>query len=316
MLIRCVAVFGLVALSGLPPVAEAAPADCATLVAGFNAAVRDARIEDAQGIVDRIAVDDSCATMMVAAQRRLSALRLGLAQARSGDPNATSETESLLVAADRPQVLWQAAATLGEFRFGQRRFADAAAAFDRAIEIIKNEGLTPKAPSPDEIAGLVQRGSQARLLAAEPAPNAPEGTFAAAVKDKRDGTLGGVYSQSIRGVTPRTLPLPVTFVYGQAAFTSVGEQAARELLTALREQRPDRIILVGHTDPRGTPQGNLRLSVDRARAVAKFLADNGLEIPVETVGKGQTEPLVIPDRSGLTEDDIFALNRRVEWRRP
>ena len=117
-------------------------------------------------------------------------------------------------------------------------------------------------------------------------------------------------------MVPRALPVPITFVYGQAAFTSVGEQAARELLTALREQKPERIILVGHTDPRGTPQGNMKLSIDRAKAVAKFLADNGLDIPVEASGKGQSEPLAIADRSGLTEEDIFALSRRVEWRRP
>jgi outer membrane protein OmpA-like peptidoglycan-associated protein len=213
-------------------------------------------------------------------------------------------------------VLWQAAATLGEFRFGQRRFGEASAAFDRAIEIIKNEGLTPKPPSPDEIEGLVQRAAQARLLNAAPSPAAPGGSFVPAARDKRDGRLGGLYSQSIRGITPHSIPIPITFVYGQATFTPVGDQAAHELLDALREQHPEKVILVGHTDPRGTPAGNQRLSVDRAKALAKFLSDNGLDVAIEAVGKGETEPLVIADRSGLTEEDIFALNRRVEWRRP
>jgi len=34
-----------------------------------------------------------------------------------------------------------------------------------------------------------------------------------------------------------------------------------------------------------------------------------------TDGKGASEPIRLPDTSGLTQEDIYALNRRVEWRR-
>jgi outer membrane protein OmpA-like peptidoglycan-associated protein len=46
-------------------------------------------------------------------------------------------------------------------------------------------------------------------------------------------------------------------------------------------------------------------------AVAAFLRQNGISIPVQTAGKGATEP--ISDSAGLTQDDIYLLNRRVEW---
>ena len=70
------------------------------------------------------------------------------------------------MAAQSPEVLWQASATVGEVRFGERRFVEAAQAYDLAIEIIKNETLTPLPPSKFDIEGLIERSAEARLLAA------------------------------------------------------------------------------------------------------------------------------------------------------
>jgi hypothetical protein len=92
-------------------------------------------------------------------------------------------------------------------------------------------------------------------------------------------------------------------------------EAARELIVALKEQRPSRIILIGHTDTRGTTEFNLKLSRERANSVAGFLRQNGLGISVEATGKGSNEPMQLSDKSGLSQDDIYSLNRRVEWRR-
>jgi outer membrane protein OmpA-like peptidoglycan-associated protein len=225
-----------------------------------------------------------------------------------------SDFERLLLAAQAPEVLWQAAATVGEVRFGERRFAEAAEAYDLAIEIIKNETSTPTAPSRFDIEGLVERSGEARLLAANLTGTTSE-KFVQTAKDRRDGTLGGFYSRSVRGIVPHALPVPITFEYRKTTFTDVGQEAARELLEVLQEQKPSRILLVGHTDVRGTAEFNMKLSRERADAVASFLRQNGLAIPVDTEGKGFLEPMHLSDTSGLTEEDIYALNRRVEWRR-
>jgi outer membrane protein OmpA-like peptidoglycan-associated protein len=219
------------------------------------------------------------------------------------------------LAAEKPRVLWQASATLAEVRFGERRFAEAARAYDRTIEIIKNESLTPTAPSAFEIQGLLDRAGQSRLLAANVNQGEQGATFVQTARNERDGTLGGVYSESVRGIVPRAIPIPITFEYAKTDFTEIGGQAAQELLTAVKEQQPSKIILVGHTDVRGSAEYNMQLSRDRAAAVAKFLREHGLEITVEVQGKGANEPMRIIDASGLTQDDIYALNRRVEWRR-
>jgi outer membrane protein OmpA-like peptidoglycan-associated protein len=298
-----------------PGVGPSHAANCQQLVDAFNAAVESGREDDAQKLVDQIATDAECGRFQVAAQRRLSAFRLSAVNFLMARGRPVADYERLLVAADNPEVLWQAAATLGEARFGERRFAESALAFDRAIEIIKNESLTPTAPSKFEIEGLVERAAQSRLLAANAEPESRGRGFVQTARNQRDGKLGGLYSPSVRGIVPRAIPIPITFETGKTTFTGIGEQAARELATVIKEQSPSRVSLVGHTDVRGAADMNMKLSQDRADAVAAYLRDNGVAVTIEAIGKGANEPARLSDTSGLSQDDIYALNRRVEWRR-
>jgi outer membrane protein OmpA-like peptidoglycan-associated protein len=288
--------------------------DCAQLVDKFNRAIDGGRETEAQQLVDRIATDAQCGRFQSAVQRRLAAFRLYAAQSLMARGRPAADYERLLVEAERPQVLWQASATLGDVRFGQRQFVEAAQAYDRAIEIVKNEALTPTAPSKFDIDGLFDRAGQARLLAAN-APTEKGAKFVKTARNQRDGKLGGLYSPSVRGIVPRAIPIPITFEFAKTSFTNVGELAARELVTAIKEQQPSRIVLVGHTDVRGSEQLNMKLSHDRAEAVANLLRESGIEAKVDTIGKGSTEPMRLTDTSGLSQDDIYSLNRRVEWRR-
>jgi outer membrane protein OmpA-like peptidoglycan-associated protein len=87
------------------------------------------------------------------------------------------------------------------------------------------------------------------------------------------------------------------------------------LAEALKEQRPSQIKLVGHTDIRGTEETNQKLSVARAEAVAAYLKQAGVEATIETAGVGAKEPIKLLDPAGLSQDDVYALNRRVEFTR-
>jgi outer membrane protein OmpA-like peptidoglycan-associated protein len=124
-----------------------------------------------------------------------------------------------------------------------------------------------------------------------------------------------MFSPSVRGVVPRAVPVPITFEYRSSTLTEQGRAAAAELARAIKEQQPQSIRLVGHTDARGAPDFNRKLSVDRAATVAAFLKESNIDVPVEPVGVGADEPLRLTEENGLTQDDIYALNRRVEWRR-
>jgi outer membrane protein OmpA-like peptidoglycan-associated protein len=290
----------------------AAAQDCASVVQSFNRLVDASRWGEAQSGIDALAMDSACAGYVVPAQRRLAASRLAAVQKSMARDGFLADYAELLTEADRPGVLWQAAATLGAVRFDGRHFADAAHAFDRAIEIIKNETLTPNAPSRIEIEGLVDRAAQARLLAANLAQKEGGGFVKTAT---RGAEIGGVFSPRVRGVVPRAIPMPITFDYRSATLTEIGEQAALELARAIREQQPSRVRLVGHTDERGNTEFNKKLSLARAEAVAVFLRQNNVDVPLETAGVGADEPLKFGGTNGLSQDDVYALNRRVEWRR-
>ena len=114
--------------------ATARAADCAQLVNDFNRAVDAGAEAEAQKLTDQIALDPQCGRFQIPVQRRLAAFRLAAVQYLMARGRPTGDYERLLTEAERPEVLWQASATQGEVRFGERRFVDAAMAFDRAIE--------------------------------------------------------------------------------------------------------------------------------------------------------------------------------------
>ena len=67
------------------------------------------------------------------------------------------------------------------------------------------------------------------------------------------------------------------------------------------------VQLVGHTDTAGSPEYNVRLSLERARAVAAALAREGVEpTKIRTEGRGESQPAVATG-DGVPEP----LNRRV-----
>ena len=78
-----------------------------------------------------------------------------------------------------------------------------------------------------------------------------------------------------------------------------GQEAARELVSAARNSGPRASSWSGHTDVRGTAETNMRLSRDRADAVASFLRENGLIVPVETAGRDRMSPCASSDTSGI-----------------
>jgi outer membrane protein OmpA-like peptidoglycan-associated protein len=291
----------------------AVAADCQPMIDKFNQAIDRGLDSAAQLEVDEIAASAECGNYLVQVQRRLAAQRLVHVQGLMALGRPQTEFDRLLVAAEKIEVLWQASATLGEVRFGERRFADAAQAYDRAIEIVNNETLTPIAPEKFDIEGLVLRAAEARLLAANVPALDGQMRFVKSARNLRDGTIGGIYTLSVRGITPKAIPIPITFEYAKTTFTNIGEQAAQELAAALKEQRARHVKLVGHTDVRGSEETNLKLSVARAEAVATYLRQAGIEASIETAGVGATEPLKLIDSSGLSQEDIFALNRRVEF---
>jgi outer membrane protein OmpA-like peptidoglycan-associated protein len=295
--------------------ATCAKADCDDLLRSFNAAIASQSLSEAQTLEGKIATDGACGAFKDDVQRQRAILELRMAQALMNRNAPQSEYEDLIIDAERPGILWRASVGLADMRFSERRFAEAAVAYEHALEIMKSRSKTPTEPSQATIMAVFDRASESRMLASSEEANGGKPVFVAAAKDHRDGTVGGSMSENIRGFVVSAVPVPVQFETASAKFTPVGEQAAKELLDAVRDQHPSEITIVGHTDERGDADYNMHLSEQRAKAVAVYLKQNGVVAKIVTIGKGKSEPLQLSNMDGLSREDIWALNRRVVWKR-
>jgi len=115
-----------------------------------------------------------------------------------------------------------------------------------------------------------------------------------------------------RGLTRRdaaqSVSLNIQFAHNSSALQTEAAAQLNQLLAALTSAslRKDRFQVAGHTDTKGAPQFNKRLSLRRAQAVRDFLVAKGMDAQrLDTVGYG-ADRLLNPDRP---EDPR---NRRVE----
>jgi outer membrane protein OmpA-like peptidoglycan-associated protein len=99
------------------------------------------------------------------------------------------------------------------------------------------------------------------------------------------------------------------FDSGQSTIRSNAQAALPSVVAAINAHfAGSEVIVRGHADSTGDPDTNLRLSQERATAVADWLAGNGLSAPKPAaVGLGSTVPAALEDTEiGTTT------NRRVE----
>jgi outer membrane protein OmpA-like peptidoglycan-associated protein len=292
--------------------ASAANADCVDLFNQFNKAISDDSLRDAKAVEARIAADGGCRDRLNEAKRQRAVFELGLVQQMIDKKAPSSDYEGLLL--DASDMLWRAASGLGDIKFSQRKFGEATVAYESAIETMKNPGLTPVAPDEKSVKAVFDSAVKSRMLAANE-EGAGGATFVSVAKDHRDGTIGGIMSPVVREIKIESVPMPIGFETATAKMTPLGEQAAKEFLQALRQQNPPQLTLIGHTDERGAADYNMRLSEQRVRAIADYLKQNGITAKVITIAKGKSEPLQLSDVPDLSQEDIWALNRRVVWRR-
>ena len=109
-------------------------------------------------------------------------------------------------------------------------------------------------------------------------------------------------------------PAPITFPYDEANVTAAGRQQAAALSEFLRRHNLDTATLSGHADERGSEEYNMQLSRTRLENVARYLRESGYAGKLVLVPKGKSEPYTNPDRSKLSKEDAFQLDRRVELR--
>lgn len=101
----------------------------------------------------------------------------------------------------------------------------------------------------------------------------------------------------------------ILFATNSAEFDHASEIILNSFIDFLKENPRLKIAIHGHTDNVGDPVSNMELSKQRANAVAKYLAENGIETGrMKWKGYGETRPVA----SNKTEEGR-ALNRRTEF---
>jgi outer membrane protein OmpA-like peptidoglycan-associated protein len=103
---------------------------------------------------------------------------------------------------------------------------------------------------------------------------------------------------------------PIQFETGKSTIKEVSFPILDEVVDLMKSREEIRVGVYGHTDSRGAPGFNTRLSKDRAAAVMKYLVDHGVAAKrLESEGFGPTKPVDTNDT-----DEGRAKNRRVEFK--
>jgi outer membrane protein OmpA-like peptidoglycan-associated protein len=284
-----------------------ARADCTSSLASFKSAIDRAALADARRLEDEIRDDPSCLRFYNQTRDDRIKLQLSLASSGRGPWSTQAEREAAIVEAASVRQTWRGQAALGDLRANQRKFPEAVAAYNEAIQRIGK----PIAASDAEKQAMLSKVAAVKLLANDD----DNGSKATTFQSTRDvsGAPSGPYSPVLRAVGVVKIPVPINFETASTNFTAIGAKAFEELYDALSGQEIREVTLIGHADQRGEDGYNMRLSEARVKRVAEELRRKGLNISMKVEWMGKRQPLdisALPFRPNETE--MLALNRRVE----
>ena len=237
--------------------------------------------------------------------RALSNLHAHVARERLAGGASLASQRALLERGRAYAGTWPTLALLGDVAHDAREYDRAAALYQEALVAINNKTATPK-PPPDSVIDRIHRlAGQDRLLA---------GRYVE-TPTNRAGEPDGLAAPGYRGFKPQKALIPITFEYGLAEFDALGRRYAEDMVKAVMQQNPARIVLSAHTDKHGGDAYNLELSRQRGEALRDFLQGRGVKQPIEVIAKGKREPLDLADPEHYGQEEVWRMNRRVEWMR-
>ena len=162
-------------------------------------------------------------------------------------------------------------------------------------------------PSADGHVGtvVVQRGEERQVLHQAYATSR---TGQSELSELSASEVERTYGNTLKSLPARPATFLLYFVTGTDELTPDSKLELDKVLAAMRERPHPDVVVIGHTDTVGDPEGNDRLSAQRADTVKGFLV--GIGIPAErirTAGRGERE-LLVPTDDNVEEPR----NRRVE----
>lgn len=289
-----------------------AAGDCDGLVGAFDRAVASKSVDAELNAMAAIANDIVCGAQTDEYRGKLIDSLIDLA----GDPQVpASDRDRALARAQETIAIggtWRNASHLADFYARRNDNLNAFEWYEKSLSYVTSRLAV--GASDAEIRALARRASAAKILASDDIEGKKIAKLAESAREL-DGRVGGIYSRDLlRGAEVEAVPLPINFFTNETRFTAVGEKAADELAQAVKEQNVHVMTLVGHADPRGDPRYNIVLSKRRAEAVRDYLLARGVAAQVIVDGKGSDQPFdVLLLGHPVTQEEAWALDRRVEW---
>ena len=133
-------------------------------------------------------------------------------------------------------------------------------------------------------------------------------TQAPRIRNLRESDVKQRFGDVIATLPPPPQHFTLPFRFDSEELTDEGRRLLQDALQAVKSYPVSDVVVVGHTDTTGTPQGNAELGLRRANAVRALLVDAGLTLStIEVRSHGEAE-LLVP-----TADNVFEpKTRRVE----
>ena len=202
---------------------------------------------------------------------------------------------------------WEISFLLGETARKQRDATGALTAYREALGLVDNEELTPTPPHRDDIALLRDRLDETAIVVAQLSPASMK------LPVNRTGQLISQYSFATRGYKRKKALAPILFVFAKDVLTDAGRTIFADVLETLTKQGSPDITVVGHTDPIGSRESNMQLSLERAAAVKRALLAESYAGRVTTRGMGEEQPFKFDDPGLYSEKTRNQSHRRVEF---
>lgn len=123
-----------------------------------------------------------------------------------------------------------------------------------------------------------------------------------------EASVTKTYEHLIQAQPPKPKTFILNFVLDKNVLTEESKAMIPAVLQAIRERKPTEITIFGHADAVGTEQRNIRLSADRANAIAALLRKTDPSLDrIDVQYFGDKAPLV-PTEAGKPQPK----NRRAE----
>ena len=289
-------------LAGVP--FEDARAGCREVAKPLQEALAARDLDAARRHYEAVQVEFTCSgDFRHQAKRAVSDLHARVAQERMAGGASLASQRALLERGLDYGSHWWTLALLGEIAYDERDYGRAAVRYQEAVVAINDEEETPQPPPAAESERIFRLAEQSRMLAER---------FVETPKS-RSGEPDGLAAPSIRGFKVEAASQPITFETGTAEFTGKGRRYAEEWAGLLKRRQSGRITLSAHTDERGGDAYNLKLSERRGEAVLQFLRAHGVTQPIEVRAMGESQPAKLFKPESLTQEQVWQINRRVEW---